>query len=280
MPEPTRKGSRRIKDIPPQVLRDLNEGVIESANLVEWLAVDQIALLQKVLTQLRRPDYAGTVLERVRKLKKVTITAVNEAIAAGLLEVTRANGDPELLRDLATHRSDSVRCWAAYAIGRDAALALEEALEGLQSLADDPHFGVREVAWMAFRPRLFTELTRAISRLVPWAFSSRPNLRRFASEVTRPRGVWCQHLAQLKESPGLGQPILEPLKSDPVRYVQDSVGNWLNDASKTQPAYVVALCQRWLTETEAPATQYIAKRALRNVSLIPAVQFPARDRRA
>ena len=42
----------------------------------------------------------------------------------------------------------------------------------------------------------------------------------------------------------IGLPILEPLKSDYSKYVRNSVGNWLNDASKTQSGFVRKLCRR------------------------------------
>lgn len=60
-------------------------------------------------------------------------------------------------------------------------------------------------------------------------------------------------------------PILEPLKSDNSKYVQDSVGNWLNDASKTQLVFVKELCKRWDMESDTKQTKYIIKKALRSI---------------
>ena len=56
------------------------------------------------------------------------------------------------------------------------------------------------------------------------------------------------------------------MKTDKAKYVQDSVGNWLNDASKTRPDFVVALCERWENESPAKETKYIVKKALRTLA--------------
>ena len=133
-----------------------------------------------------------------------------------------------------------------------------------QIVRQDSHFSVREWAWISVRPFVACELIASLSMLGEWCDDSSSYVRRFASEVTRPRGVWCKHIVQLKESPEVGVNLLDRLRSDESHYVQLSVGNWLNDASKSRPDWVRLTCDRWLMD-ETPSTRRICERGLRSI---------------
>lgn len=260
-----RKGARSIKDIPDDILIQLNKGEIETVNLTEWLAVDQKLLLENLLQQNNRTEYLKPILKKIDHLKKQTVNTINETIGLGILEVALKNKDEEFLRKLITHQADLVRCWAAYTVGRNDAFTIKEKLQQIQHFASDHHFGVREICWMTVRPDISKNLTESLLILSEWTLHEDENIRRFASESTRPRGVWCEHILELKQNPGLGLEILYPLKSDSSKYVQDSVGNWLNDASKSQPEFVIEICDEWLRESNTKETNYIVKKALRTI---------------
>lgn len=261
-----RKGARSTKDIPAEILQQLNSGQIETANLVEWLAVDQKLLLRNLLEQHKRIDYLNPVLKKIDQLKKQTINTINEAIGIALFELAAQNNDKEFLTIISNHNADLIRCWATYTIGKNENLDITETLAQIQLFAADKHFGVREIGWMAVRAKITQNLDRSIEILSKWTTNEDENIRRFTTESTRPRGVWCEHIEALKQNPELGLPILEPLKSDKTKYVQDSVANWLNDASKTQPEFVRKVCKRWETESNTKETKYITKRALRTLN--------------
>jgi 3-methyladenine DNA glycosylase AlkC len=249
-----RTGASRIADIPAEVLRQLNRGLIEAKTLAENLAIDSAALFAAAFPQapsgMLRTVKAGRELGVVQR----TRLAGEQLAALGDAAVSAA----------ATHTSDMVRGWAAFATA-ERARDLPNALNALRRFADDPNAGVREWAWMTVRDRIASDAASAIKLLVPWTQDRSPNIRRFASEATRPRGVWAAHIGELRKFPALGLPILENLKSDESRYVQNSVGNWLNDAAKDNAAWVQQLTRQWLADSSSAATAYIVKRALRTV---------------
>ncbi|MBL0737211.1 DNA alkylation repair protein [Flavobacterium sp. GN10] len=260
-----RKGARSAKDIPASVLEQLNKGEIETANLVEWLAVNQTKLLENLLKESNRIQYLEPILTDIRNLKKQTVNTINETIGTGILTESIFNNDSDILSIMARHKSDVVRCWFAYTIGKNQELKIKAILKEIQFLSADKHFGVREISWLAIRSNIINNLEESLEILLEWTFSEDENIRRFATEATRPRGVWCEHIQKLKQEPELALKILNSLKSDPSKYVQDSVGNWLNDASKTRPDFVKDLCEKWEKQSPTKETLYIIKKALRTI---------------
>lgn len=250
------KTTRRVSDITPERLLALNNGSVETTVLTECLAIDFAKLMQNAFPELNPKTYS-----EMQDAAKTGITN-RMARAAQLLLAEQTI----ILTELNTHISDMIRGWACYYIGQQITLSLPDKLEKIRPLADDSHFGVREWAWLALRNDLIAQPESSFQLLLPWATDRSDKIRRFACEAIRPRGVWCAHFNLLKTQPQLAMPILEALRNDPDIYVQDSVANWLNDASKTTPAWVQALCERWLHESPTAATTRICKRALRSIN--------------
>jgi 3-methyladenine DNA glycosylase AlkC len=246
--ENRRRGARRPIDVPSDVLRSLEEGA-ESANHMEQIALDMGTLLSKAIPTLahRANDLRNVGL--VTRMRRGGQLLYEEF---GLSEGTRWS-------------SDTLRGWAAMAVGAAPRLTLGERLRLIEPYADDVHFAVREWAWLSLRPHVTANLPGAISALGDWVGRDSAFDRRFAVEVTRPRGVWSRHIEELKRRPELGEPLLEAVRADPSRYVQDSVSNWINDASKTSPEWASAICARW-TIAQNPSTDRICRRALRSLN--------------
>ncbi|WP_457581294.1 DNA alkylation repair protein [Ensifer canadensis] len=247
---------RRVQDIHPKRLALLNAGKAEASTLTECLAVDFATLMRSAV-----PEVGEDALSAIGAIAGSGISK-RMALAAGLIRDQLGDGAVTRLRQ---HRSDAIRGWACFMVGANAALTLAERLAAIRPFADDPHFGVREWAWMAVRPHLAADLRMAVALLADWTGTSSDRLRRFASEATRPRGVWCSHIPTLKRNPEMALTILEPLNADPSLYVQDSVGNWLNDAAKDRPDWVRDLCASWQRDRDSAATTRICKRALRSI---------------
>lgn len=246
---------RGVKDISAERLAQLNAGE-PASNLTECLAVDFAELMQAAVPQVDA--------DAVAALRAQAATGISKRMAAAAHLLQEGLGR-DAFKKLRNHRSDTVRGWACFMVGAMPDLSLKQRLALIRPLADDAHFGVREWAWLAVRPQLAAELDAAVELLCPWTADASERVRRFASESLRPRGVWCAHIAALKADPARALPLLEPLRADPAVYVQDSVANWLNDASKDQPEWVREICARWSKGTPAEATQRICKRALRSI---------------
>jgi 3-methyladenine DNA glycosylase AlkC len=239
-----------VKKISKATIKELHSGQRETSNLMELLAVDVAILLNNVLPTFNVPVLPASL----------GITKKYPLIAS---ELQKQFGF-KLFESLKVHASDTMRALACYLLAEQP-FSFEEKLTLVRPLADDHNSGVREWAWIALREGCERAIAHAITLLVPWTTDPSSNIRRFVSELTRPRGVWCKHISELRAQPWLGLPLLLPLRSDPAKYVQLSVGNWLNDAGKDHAKWVQDLCAEWMAASPTKETEKICKRATRNL---------------
>jgi 3-methyladenine DNA glycosylase AlkC len=261
-----RRGAARIALIPPEVLAALGEGHVPTVNLNEFLALDLARLAPAVAARIGLDPQAERLQDTLAMLPAFRPMQRHVHVARALHDLTAPRPDRDAVAHaLATHPSDVARSWAAQWIAF-ADMPLHDRLASVRRFAADPHFGVREMAWMAVRDAVAAEVDEAVRLLGAWVTHPDANIRRFASELTRPRGVWCAQLESLKAEPWRGRPLLEPLRADASRYVQNSVANWLNDAAKSQPDWVREVCAAWSRGRVAPETAYIVRRAQRSLA--------------
>ncbi len=239
-----------MKKVAKEIIDQINAGERESSNLMEFLSADFQKILQKTVPEFEFPKQALDV--GITKKHKIIAENLNTQFGFKIFD------------KLEGHKSDILRGLASYLIGEQD-ISFKEKLTLSETLANDSNSGVREWAWIAIRDDFSSNLEENIRLVIPWTASDKENIRRFASEMSRPRGVWCSHITKLRENPKIGLKILEPLKSDPAKYVQLSVGNWLNDAGKDHPDWVISLCTKWKKESATKETEKICKRALRNL---------------
>lgn len=234
-------------------IRDALERGLPSVNHMEQMAIDMVALFENSLPGL---PISSSALQMLTSPKFITrLRGGGQAILD--------SGNPELLKVASVHPSDSVRGWAAFASAEQAAWNIDSLVTALLPFAGDDHFAVREWAWLSARPAAVLFTHEFVSRVTPLTLSDDQNLRRFASESTRPRGVWSTHIPALVEDPSSAIALLGNLVRDNSRYVQLSVGNWLNDAAKSRPAWVLEQIDRW--EQYGPIPKTIRSRGIRSL---------------
>lgn len=134
----------------------------------------------------------------------------------------------------------------------------------MQALAELTRFSTSEYAIRVFLER-YPQQT--LQRMFEWCSSDDAHLRRLASEGVRPRLPWAKHLPWIADQPESVLPIIEALKCDESAYVRKSVANLMNDLSKQQPDWVLALCRQWKSEGESlnKRTEWIIRHGLRTL---------------
>jgi len=121
----------------------------------------------------------------------------------------------------------------------------------------------------AVRPYLKRYPAETLRYLEKCARDKNVDLRRWASEGTRPRLPWGERLQEFVEDPSPSFPILELLKFDSELYVRKSVSNHLNDIAKDHPQRVIRLLTSWDKSAGTPDdklnVEWIIRRALRTL---------------
>jgi 3-methyladenine DNA glycosylase AlkC len=249
-PEP---GQRRKLDVASETVMLLNAGAAESRTHVEQMVMDCGVLLDAA--------FPGHGLQ----LSVIDATPfVSRLRLVGEWLGHRYSRDQLHLQDRCWI-SDTVRGWLAMSIGMDASLTMADKIHAIQPYARDHHFAVREWAWSALRPTVVDDPVRALRSLTYLASSDNPFDRRFAIESLRPRSVWGRHIPIFKSTPELAENLLAKLRCESHRYVQLSVGNWINDAAGTRPDWVAILAANWRKSCGCANTERIIRRGTRTV---------------
>ncbi|TDO22609.1 DNA alkylation repair protein [Pedobacter duraquae] len=130
----------------------------------------------------------------------------------------------------------------------------------MQALRDFTSMGSSEFGVRTF---IKADPKRALTIMGRWAKDPDVHVRRLASEGSRPRLPWSFKLDAVIQDPSLTRSILEELKADQELYVRKSVANHLNDYSKDNVDYLLALLKDW--DVKHIHTGWIMKHASRSL---------------
>lgn len=148
---------------------------------------------------------------------------------------------------------------ATRAVQEDETAAFDDAMALLADLTG------RLSSEFAIRTLLRHDIDRALNTIVSdWTRSADPDVRRLASEGTRPYLPWAVRVPQILTRPGATVPILDTLYRDESEYVRRSVANHLNDLSRDHPEVVVDTARRWLDSPDA-TTERLVRHGLRTL---------------
>jgi 3-methyladenine DNA glycosylase AlkC len=120
----------------------------------------------------------------------------------------------------------------------------------------------------AVRPFIKIYPKKTLSFLLRCAGDKNVNVRRWASEGSRPRLPWGEQIQAFIKDPRPTFAILEKLKFDSELFVRKSVSNHLNDVSKDHPDLVIDLLLSWkkqATEKNISKVEWIINKSLRTL---------------
>lgn len=167
----------------------------------------------------------------------------------------------------AASEDEAFRGWLIWPV--TSAIAVKAVAEGTTAAFDDAMALLAELtgrltAEFAIRTLLCHDLDRALELIRDWTTSEDLDVRRLASEGTRPYLPWSTRVPEITARTGVTIPVLNALYRDPEEYVRRSVANHLNDLSRDAPAMVVDTARRWLAEPDEN-TARLVRHALRTL---------------
>ncbi|WP_405574938.1 DNA alkylation repair protein [Streptomyces sp. NBC_01167] len=133
--------------------------------------------------------------------------------------------------------------------------------DGLRLLAE---LTSRLTSEFAIRRLLNHDLDRALEAVATWTASDDADVRRLASEGTRPFLPWSARVPGILAEPRATLPVINALYRDESEYVRRSVANHLNDLSRRQPDLVVETAAAWLADPD-DNTERVVRHGLRTL---------------
>ncbi len=121
----------------------------------------------------------------------------------------------------------------------------------------------RNTGEYAIRPYLERYPKATMKLVMKWSKDKNFHVRRLASEGIRSRLPWAKKINLFVVNPMPVIAVLENLKNDPIKYVQKSVANNLNDILKDNYPIGIKVIKKWAKDA-TPSCQWIIKHALRN----------------
>ena len=226
----------------------------------ELLGAERVAILIETLEATVPGGALPTVRETAAGLDRLTLSGRAKALAAAILADIDGGYAPlaAAVRRAAEHPDfEGWLLWPAglaVALGADDAAgdehgraAFDDALEVLRELTP------RMTSEFSVRPLLRHDHERALARMTGWIDDPDWNVRRLASEGTRPLLPWGERVPALVSDPSLTLPIIDALHDDPSDSVRRSAANHLNDHSRAHPAFAVETARGWLAHRGGPA---------------------------
>jgi 3-methyladenine DNA glycosylase AlkC len=121
----------------------------------------------------------------------------------------------------------------------------------------------RNTGEYAIRPFILKYPDLCVETMTNWSMDQSFHVRRLSSEGLRPKLPWAPKLDLFVKRPAPVFKVLGNLKADPIRFVQKSVANNLNDYLKLNPEPTVKLIEKW-SASKNVNTQWIIRHATRN----------------